>query len=65
MEKRIIELESLAALQDETIDRLNKELYRQQQDLARLQQRLDTLERKVAELEQPDPVAGNERPPHY
>lgn len=64
-EERIIKLESLLAMQDETIDTLNKELYRQQQDLTRLQQRLEILEQKLADLNEPDPIGGNERPPHY
>lgn len=65
MEKRIIKLESLVAMQDETIDTLNKELYRQQQDFTRLQQRIEIIEQKIADLNDPEPVAGNERPPHY
>ncbi len=65
MEERIIKLESLAALQDETIGKLNVELFRQQQDIARLQRRIEAIEQKMAELGGPEPVAGNERPPHY
>ena len=65
MNERIIKLESLAAMQDETIDKLNKELYRQQQDFARLQQRIEILEQKMTEFGEPDSIAGNERPPHY
>jgi len=65
MEERIIKLESLAALQDKTIGTLNEELFRQQQDVARLQRRIEAIEQKMAELGDPEPVAGNERPPHY
>jgi uncharacterized coiled-coil protein SlyX len=65
MQERIIKLETLAALQDETIGQLNKELFRQQQDIARLQQRIKAIEQKMAELGDPDPVAESERPPHY
>jgi uncharacterized coiled-coil protein SlyX len=65
MEERIIRLETLAAMQDETISRLSEELFRQQQDAARLQSRIDALERRIAELAEPDPVGGNDRPPHY
>lgn len=65
MEKRIIQLESIAALQDETVARLNEELFRQQQDITRLQRRIEALEQKMADLAEPDPIAGNERPPHY
>ncbi|MEN7972705.1 MAG: SlyX family protein [Verrucomicrobiota bacterium] len=65
MEERIIKLETLAAMQDGTIEKLNEELFRQQQDIARLQRHIDTIKKKVAELNEPDPIAGNERPPHY
>ena len=65
MEERIIQLESLSALQDETIATLNHELFRQQQDIARLQQRLEAIEKKLAEMQEPDQIAGNERPPHW
>jgi uncharacterized coiled-coil protein SlyX len=65
MEERIIQLESLAALQDKTIGTLNEELFRQQQDIARLQRRIEAIEQKMAELGDSEPVGGNERPPHY
>ena len=65
MEERIIKLESLAAMQDETIGKLNEEIFRQQQDIARVQRRIDALEEKIADLDQSGEIAGNERPPHY
>ncbi len=65
MEKRIIKLETLVAMQDETIGKLNEEIFRQQQDIARLQRRIEAIGQKMAELGDPEPVAGNERPPHY
>jgi uncharacterized coiled-coil protein SlyX len=65
MEKRIIQLETLSALQDETIAQLNKELFRQQQDFNRVLRRLESLEQKLEELQQSDQIAGNEKPPHY
>ncbi len=65
MEKRIIQLETLSTLQDETIEKLNKEIFRQQQDIAHLRRRIETIEQKMAELGEPEPVAGSERPPHY
>ena len=65
MEERVNQLETLAALQDETIAALNAELFRQQQDLAGLQQRIDALEKKLKQLEPADEIAGNERPPHW
>lgn len=65
MEERIIQLESIAAMQDETMARLNDELFRQQQDISRLQRAIRILEQKIEELQEPNPIAGNERPPHY
>ncbi len=65
MEKRIIQLETLSALQDEAIASLNAEIFRQQQDITKLRQRLDLLEQKIVELQQPEEISGNERPPHY
>lgn len=65
MDKRINQLESLAALQDDTIAALNAEIFRQQQDIAKLSTRLERLEGKLAELAEPNPIAGSERPPHY
>jgi uncharacterized coiled-coil protein SlyX len=65
MEKRIIQLETLSALQDETIAALNQEIFRQQQDLTRLQRRLSALEKKIEDVSQPGQIGGNEKPPHY
>lgn len=65
MDDRINQLESLAALQDDTIAALNAEIFRQQQDLADLLRRIETLETKMGQLTQPDEIAGNERPPHW
>ena len=65
MEERIIQLETLSAMQDETIRQLNEEIFQQQQDLTKLRARLELLEKKVAELDEPGQIAGNERPPHY
>ena len=65
MQKRIIQLETLSAMQDETIRKLNEEIFRQQQDITRLQRRIEAIEQKMADLADPEPVGGNERPPHY
>jgi SlyX protein len=65
MEERIIQLESLAALQDETIAKLSAELYRQQQDTFQLQRRLQAVEERLASLKDAEQIAGNEKPPHY
>ena len=65
MEKRIIQLETLSAMQDETITKLNEEIFRQQQDATRLQRRIEAIEQKMADLADPEPIGANERPPHY
>jgi len=65
MDERINQLESLTALQDDTIAALNTELFRQQQDLAGLLQRIEILEQKLEQLAPGDDIAGNERPPHW
>ncbi|MBN2162974.1 MAG: SlyX family protein [Pontiellaceae bacterium] len=65
MEKRIIQLEGLAAMQDNTILELNAEVFRQQQDITRLIRRIERLEEKLRELEGPDEIAGQEKPPHW
>ncbi len=65
MEERINQLESLAALQDETIARLSDELYRQQQDVFQLQRRLQAVEQRMTALKNAEQIAGNEKPPHY
>jgi SlyX protein len=65
MEDRIIQLETLSALQDQTIQGLNEELFRQQQDLSRLRNQLIELEKKFLERGDSAQISGNERPPHY
>ncbi|WP_372794152.1 SlyX family protein [Pontiella sp.] len=65
MEERLNKLESLAALQDQTIQSLNQELFRQQQDQKKLLQRLENLEEFVRKLHDSDNIVVNERPPHW
>lgn len=65
MDKQIATLETLFTLQDETLRKLNEELFRQQQDIARIKRRIEVLENKVAETDDPEHDAGNEKPPHY
>ncbi len=65
MEKRLIQLESLVALQDQTIQSLNEEIFRQQQDIAKLLRRLEAVEERLLELKDQADIAGNERPPHW
>lgn len=65
MEERIIQLETLTTLQDQTIQSLSDEVYRQQIDMARLRNQLEKLEKKLLELGEAEQIGGNERPPHY
>ena len=61
MEKRLIKLEGLAAMQDHQLDQLNQLVYAQQQAL-------DQMEKKIRQLQQQAqaaPDAGNQKPPHY
>ena len=59
------QLESLLALQDKTLNDLNREVFRQQQDMGRLLRRIEMLEEKIREMGEPNQIAGNERPPHW
>jgi len=61
----MVQLETLSALQDETIRSLNEEIFRQQQDISKLWKRLNMLEEKLKDAQNPEEIAGNERPPHY
>ncbi len=61
----MIQLETLSALQDDTIAALNQEIFRQQQDVIQLTRRIAALEKKISELDQPNEIGGNEKPPHY
>lgn len=65
MEERINQLESLTALQDNTIAELNTEVFRQQQDIRRLQQRIEAIEKKLEQLKEASDIAGQEKPPHW
>ncbi len=65
MEERVDQLESLVALQDDTIAALNTEVFRQQQDLAALLRRITALEKRIEQLADPDEIAGDEKPPHW
>lgn len=58
-------MESLSALQENTIRALNEEVFRQQQDMGRLLARIERLEEKIAEFGESEAIAANERPPHY
>lgn len=65
MEEKIIKLETLTTLQDQTIQSLNHEVYRQQRDISQLRNQLQDLEKKILEIGDPEQIGGIERPPHY
>lgn len=65
MEERLIKLETISAMQDETIAKLNREIFMQQQDIGRLRRHITALERRLDELSEPGEIGGIEKPPHY
>lgn len=66
-EDRLVDIEMRLAFQEDTIERLNDVIYRQQELLDRLVSRCEMLGTKVRELadKMPDEDVGDERPPHY
>ena len=63
----MVELETRLAFQDETLQTLNAELVRQQQEIALLTQEIAALKAHLRALA-PDPGAGPAQdppPPHY
>ena len=66
LENRIIELEIRLALQDDTIDVLNKQINELYEQLALQQKQLQLLYRKFSEASDNQmSTHGNEPPPHY
>lgn len=65
MEERIVNLEMLVAMQDETLGDLSKELYRQQQEVQRMALQIKLLEQKLQEQKEAPQIGENEKPPHY
>jgi uncharacterized coiled-coil protein SlyX len=65
MEDRIIQLETLVAMQDQTLVQLSKEIYRQQQELKKQDLRLIQLEQKIEQIKEAPEIGGNEKPPHW
>ncbi|WP_461480932.1 SlyX family protein [Porticoccus sp.] len=66
-EERLVDIEMRLAFQEDTIERLNDVICRQQELLDRLLARCDMLGTRVRELADklPDEGGGDERPPHY
>lgn len=66
-EQRLVDIETRLAFQEDTIDRLNEVIYRQQELIDRLIARCEMLGTRVKELAEklPEDGDGEERPPHY
>jgi SlyX protein len=67
MTRRIDELETRLALQDESILQMSDELYKQQQKIAELTLQVRHLTERVRTLaaQAPSPPPEEETPPHY
>ena len=66
LENRITELEIRSALQDDTIDVLNKQINELYEQLALQQKQVQLLYRKFSEASDNQmSTHGNEPPPHY
>ncbi len=67
-EKRLVEIETKIAFQEQTIKDLNGVLCEQQQEIERLGSICDALVKRVKELSEFTPgndAPANEKPPHY
>lgn len=66
-EERLIEIESKLALQEDTVQELNKVIYLQQKQIDRLEAVCSTLIGHVRDLSEAMAESGttNEKPPHY
>jgi uncharacterized coiled-coil protein SlyX len=60
---RLSELEARYTVQQDLLDKLSAELFRQKRDLDALAARLAAVERRVAADDEPPP--DDESPPHY
>lgn len=65
-EDRIVQLETLAAEQERTIEELSAEIARQWQVIERMQKKLDALTNRFLALEEQSvPDVPITKPPHY
>ncbi len=63
---QLVEMQTQLAFQEDTINTLNDELLRQQNDLERLTLRFDNInEQLISAVEQMTDNTEAERPPHY
>ena len=67
MEKRIERLESLVALQDRTMEKLNDQIFDQQKQLIDLNRVVERLAKKIRDLDEgmDQPGPQDVPPPHY
>lgn len=68
IEKRLVEIETKIAFQEQTIKDLNDVLYQQQQEVERLGGVCDTLVNLINRLQESGSgidAPANEKPPHY
>lgn len=67
-ERRLIDLESRSAFQEETVRELNEALVRQQERIDRLEASLNVVVEQLrhgGEDDRPSKAPDDERPPHY
>jgi len=66
MEARLIEIEIKLSYAEDTLEVLNRTVYRQQEQIEQLQQWLVRLANQLQEMAPPESrEAKEERPPHY
>ncbi len=66
MEARLVEIEIKLSYAEDTLEELNRTVFRQQEQIDRLQQLVIRLSNQLQDMAPPegrDP--GEERPPHY
>jgi len=62
-EKNIIELQSKVLFQEDTIERLSKEIRKQQLEITQLKEKVSLI---IQSIENQDTIESvNEKPPHY
>jgi len=62
-EKNIIELQSKVLFQEDTIERLSKEIRKQQIEISQLKEKVSLI---IQSIENQDTIESvNEKPPHY
>ena len=67
-EERLVKIETKIAFQEQTIKKLNDEIYEQQQEILRITSICDILMNQMKEFSEFIPgsdAPGNEKPPHY